>query len=184
MMRAFIGVGIPWEVKNKIIAVQNILREKSTRGRWKYIDNFHLTLKFLGEVSDDTVDKIYENMEANLNDIKRIDLKIKELGFFKGDGCFRVIYFKVSDCSGMLKRAYFGIEKSCCLAGIPKEKRPYTPHITIAQDVVLPYGFDFIKEKASCLDGTDISVGRISIIKSEQINGKRIYTPIKTLSFK
>lgn len=183
-MRAFIGIEFPKEVKNSIIDVQKLIRENSIRGRWKYIDNFHMTLKFLGEVSRDQIDTIYKSMEANLKDIGKFHLKVGGLGVFEGNGCFRVVYLKVTDSMDMLYKAFAGVEDSCYSAGIPREGRPYTPHITIAQDVVVDGDFDYIKKQTERLSGIETDVERISIIKSEQIGGKRIYTPLRTLILK
>ncbi|MBP7073670.1 MAG: RNA 2',3'-cyclic phosphodiesterase, partial [Clostridia bacterium] len=49
-MRTFIGADFSRDIKDSIAGVQHIVRENSERGRFKYVGNFHLTLKFLGEI--------------------------------------------------------------------------------------------------------------------------------------
>lgn len=183
-MRAFIGVEFPKKAKEKIINVQKIIRDKSIDGRWKYIDNFHLTFKFLGEVSEEQIENIYKNIEENFLTFKKFDINIGGLGYFKGEEALRVIYLDAKDLKGELKKASESIEDACFKAGIQKEKRRFTPHITVAQDVLLKCPFDEIKEEIDRMPSVNISVDEISIIKSEQIKGKRIYTPIKKVQLK
>jgi len=46
-MRTFVAVDFNTELKKEILKLQTQLRNLAVSGRWKYIDNFHLTLKFL-----------------------------------------------------------------------------------------------------------------------------------------
>lgn len=181
-MRAFIGVEFPWEVKDSIIKIQRNIRSESISGRWKYIDNFHLTLKFLGEVTDRQVESIYCDIRDRIGFIGRFQLHAGGIGFFNGQQCLRVIYLKVFDNEKKLKSIFNVVEECCSNSGIEREKKPYTPHITVAQDVVLKNGFDSIKNTIDNLSKITIDVEKISIIKSCQVDGKRVYTPVKTIA--
>lgn len=180
-MRAFIGIELPWDIKKSIIEIQNVVKLNSERGRWKYIDNFHLTLKFLGEVSERQINTVFENMKANMRDVSSFNLTTCGIGCFKGQGCLRVIYINLEDTDNVLNKFFKITEDSCFASGIAREKRKYTPHITIAQDVVLNWDFNTIKDKTAELSRLPIPVKEICIIKSEQIDNKRIYTPIRCL---
>jgi 2'-5' RNA ligase len=48
-MRLFIAIDFNKEIKKKLVDLQANLKDMAVSGRWKYIDNLHLTLKFLGE---------------------------------------------------------------------------------------------------------------------------------------
>ena len=62
-MRTFIGIDFDIELKKKIRDLQSIVRENSQKGRFKYIGNFHLTLKFLGDITIEEVPIINQVLE-------------------------------------------------------------------------------------------------------------------------
>lgn len=183
-MRAFIGVEFDEEVKQNIMEMQRVIRNGSMQGRWKYISNFHLTLKFLGEVSEKDVFSIFEKMKEKLRDFQSFDLRCGNVGFFKGKDSLRVVYLGFESGIAGLENLYSIIEECCSECGIFRDARKYTPHITIAQDVVLNDDFKELKDKLKGIHRPTIKVERVSIIKSEQLDGKRIYTDFLSIPLK
>jgi 2'-5' RNA ligase len=183
-MRIFIGIGFPQDVKKQIAEMQKIVRGNSIGGRWKYIDNFHLTLKFLGEVRDEQVSAIFDSLKNSFENVRHFSIKMGELGCFRGQDCFRVVFLELVDKDGHLNYAYNNVEECCNMLGFPRETRKYTPHITVAQDVVLKGEFSTVKYEISRLPKQEILVNSIDIIKSEQINTKRIYTNVHSILLK
>lgn len=175
-MRAFIGVEFTEETKQNLMEMQKAIRNSSLRGRWKYISNFHLTLKFLGEVSETTAFSIYEKMKVHLKDFESFDIKFDSAGYFSGTDSLRVVYLGLHSPDNRLESLFNMVEDSCCECGILREDRKYTPHITLAQDVVLQGNFKDLKAKLDIIHKPVIKVQKVSIIKSEQVDGKRIYT--------
>lgn len=80
-MRTFIGIDFDIKVKNEIKAIQSIVRENSHKGRFKYMGNFHLTLKFLGDISENQVNIINEVLEKSAQGVGRFSLIVEKLGF-------------------------------------------------------------------------------------------------------
>lgn len=181
-MRAFIGIELSREIKDRIIKIQDIIRHESISGRWKYIDNFHVTLKFLGEASEMQVNSIFDCLTGKMKQKSQFTLMAGEVGYFKGPGCLRVIYLSIVDSEEKLEDLFHITEDCCSTEGFVRENRRFTPHITVAQDVVLKSVFGDVGEKFRNLPPIIMPVGKVSIIKSQQINGKRVYTPVKTLS--
>jgi 2''-5'' RNA ligase len=177
-MRAFIGIEFDRALKKSMIDIQNKIKENSIKGRWKYIDNFHLTLKFLGEVDEDVLFSIHKDMKYEIQNIDSFNLVTGGIDFFMGRESLRVVYLKVKDESNELNGVFNLVEECCINCGIPKEKRRYTPHITIAQDVVLKDSACNFKELNLYIPALKIPVREVSIIKSEQLDNKRVYTKI------
>jgi 2'-5' RNA ligase len=65
-MRTFVTLEFDKKTKEYISGIQNLIRQKSMKGRFKYIDNFHLTLKFLGEADREQIDTIYDELLLKL----------------------------------------------------------------------------------------------------------------------
>lgn len=84
-MRTFIAVDFNMELKKEILKLQSNLKELASAGRWKYIDNFHLTLKFLGEIEKSKVQGIKDGLEEVCGNIQKFCLNIDGLSFFSGE---------------------------------------------------------------------------------------------------
>lgn len=181
-MRAFIGIELSREIKDNIIKIQETIRNESINGRWKYVDNFHVTLKFLGEVSEGQINSIYDCMIGKIQSRPKFTLTAGEVGYFMGSGCLRVIYLNIEDPDKRLEDLFRMTEDCCIGSGLAKENRRFTPHITIAQDVVLKCTFEDIRERMKNFPQIVVPVREVSIIKSQQIDNKRVYTPVKTLA--
>jgi len=182
-MRTFIAVDFNKEVKNEIKSLQDRLRTHASFGRWKYIDNFQLTLKFLGEIDDKKEDEIGAQLEKTCQKSNPFVLNISEIGRFQGHDNIRVLWLGLGGELDKLKRLQADVEEGMHAIGFEKEKRPYVPHITIAQDIAFSTGFDEIRKIASEIVFPDIPVDKIFLFKSEQVGKKRIYTPLKEFRF-
>ncbi len=183
-MRTFIGADFNRDIKDSIAGVQHIVRQYSERGRFKYVGNFHLTLKFLGEVQQAKTVDIGRALKGISLRHRKIRLSIDRIGYFDGKGSIHSLWLGFSGELDKLRALYSDIEEEMHRLGIKKELRAYTPHITIAQDLVLRIPFAKLEETVDFKDFKAIEINEISLIKSEEEAGKRIYTPISTFGLK
>jgi len=135
-MRTFVAVDFNTELKKEILKLQTQLRNLAVSGRWKYIDNFHLTLKFLGEIEKSKVQDIKKGLDEVCGKTQKFCLNIDGLDFFPGNGCLRVLWLKLAGELESLHSLQSEIDIMLEKLGFEKEKRRYVPHVTIAQDVV------------------------------------------------
>ena len=70
------------------------------------------------------------------------------------------------------------IEARLVVVGFQRERKKYTPHITIGQDLVFREDFRQVVSQINLKKIPVIEVSKIQIFKSEQISNKRVYTPI------
>lgn len=183
-MRAFVGIELSQSVKEGIKIIQAIVKENAHRGRYKHIDNFHITLKFLGEVSKEDISKINEVLQNTVTKQNHFDLLIDKIGFFKGRKNIHALWLGMVRDSRHIIDLYKDIEEGLVRKSFKKDNKPYTPHITIAQDLVLKDDFENLEGKLDLDIIPSINIRSISLIKSEQIKGKRIYTPISIFRLK
>ena len=125
MPRLFSGIEIPESVARRL----TLVRAGLTGARWIDSENYHLTLRFLGDV-DGTVARDFAH---SLGDIvaSPFELRLGDLGSFGGHKP-RAIFASVapSDALQSLQRAH---ERAARTAGMPPEPRNYTPHVTLAR---------------------------------------------------
>ena len=124
MQRLFVALSIPDDVVNSLATLQNGVEG----ARWRPLENFHLTLAFIGEADrhgyNDAVEALAE-IEA-----PAFDLKLSGLGFF-GDRKPRAIWVGVDD-GRALSHLQSKIETALRRRGFALENRKFTPHVTLA----------------------------------------------------
>lgn len=183
-MRAFIAFEFDNPLKERIAQIQDKLRKLSLKGRWTHTDNFHLTLKFLGDITIEQCKKIEEQLSRSLSLVNIIDLSLDEIGFFSGDCDLRVLYLGLKGELKALQKLNSSIEGSVFKLGYEREKRSFNPHITLGRNVVLKDNFILAKEmlKEDC--DFSFTLNKISLMESQFSNGKRIYIPLKSYNLK
>ena len=183
-MRTFIGTDFNRDIRDSIAGIQHIVRENSEKGRFKYVGNFHLTLKFLGEVQQGKTADIGRSLKGIASKHRKIHLNIDKIGYFDGKGKIHALWLGFSGELDKLSSLYLDIDEEMYRLGIKKEIKAYTPHITIAQDLILKIPFEKLKEKVDFQSFRTVEIKEISLVKSEEVGGKRIYTPISTFGLK
>ena len=77
---------------------------------------------------------------------------------------------------GRLQDLQGGVEQALVPLGFPAERRPWRPHVTLAQDVVpVPAAPPWSAYK---VDNRPFTVTEYALILSEEIDRRRVYTPI------
>ncbi|HEY4600217.1 MAG TPA: RNA 2',3'-cyclic phosphodiesterase [Cerasibacillus sp.] len=127
----FIAVPLSHELKQIYTSWQSECRKILPYRNWTHPDDLHVTLKFLGPVSEDTITQItYE-----LNDLRHVtpfSVETGELGTFGHSNSPRVLWVGVDrkkELIDLQKR----VEESVLPYGFPKEKRQFRPHITLGK---------------------------------------------------
>lgn len=134
-MRIFIGIKLADSVTAGIEKFLEPFRKIASPVRWVKPQNIHLTLKFIGDVPDD----IYKKIEATLGeplteqDAGTFDVTLAGCGKF-GKGTALSIFWIGIEPNQPLAGLYHTIENRLEKIGIPKEDRPFKPHITIGRN--------------------------------------------------
>ncbi|ADL19530.1 2'-5' RNA ligase [Acidilobus saccharovorans 345-15] len=133
-MRAFIAVDIDRpELVSKLKELEQEL--ESTRVRMKLVEpeNFHITLRFLGEIPDSAVSDIRSGVLPKLR-FKPFTLKLSGVGAFPSPNLARVIWVGIVQGFDELKSIRDQLDKLLKDTGIKYESgEEFTPHITIAR---------------------------------------------------
>ena len=101
--------------------------------------NLHLTVWFLGEVSDARAAAVLEAVSAPLQ-VHAFDLRLSGFGAFPPSGAPRVLWMGVTEGVEQLARAHHEIGERLAPWGFPPEGRAYSAHLTIARVKEAPHG--------------------------------------------
>jgi RNA 2',3'-cyclic 3'-phosphodiesterase len=99
--------------------------------RWVRAENIHVTLKFLGEVAEGKIDAIRSAL-GEIRSHKPVALEFRGLGFFPNERRPRVFWAGM-EAPLNLKTLAVDIESLMEKLGIPREKREFSPHLTLAR---------------------------------------------------
>ena len=133
LLRAFIAVELPPEIRQTIWETTSRLRKESgVLVRWVSPENMHLTLKFLGDISPSNVDLLSEMLHAETDLFKCFDLQFSGLDSFPSLKRPRVIYIGIQ-APASLEAIQRGIESASRRLGYESEKRGFAPHLTIGR---------------------------------------------------
>ena len=125
---------------------------------WVPADRLHLTVRFIGEIDETRVPAVREALEPPLR-LAPFDLTLAGAGSFPKTGSPRVVWVGVAAGREQLIAAEQEISARLARLGIPKEVRPYNPHLTLAR-VREPAGL----RSARLFEGlTDLVLGTVRI---------------------
>lgn len=133
LLRAFIAVEIPLDVRKAVGAAAAPLQERiGPAVRWVAIENMHLTLKFLGDVSPASVEALAQMLRAEAELFRCFDLRLGGLGTFPSPKRPRVLFIGIQ-APAALEALQRGIESASRRLGYESEERGFSPHLTIGR---------------------------------------------------
>jgi 2'-5' RNA ligase len=133
-VRAFVAVDLPPPARERLEATVSALRAAlDGQIRWADPSTLHLTLKFLGDVPDDRVDELIVRCEVRARAVAPFDVALSGLGAFPSARHARVLWVGVSEGVRELARLARGLDAACARCGVPRERKPYEPHLTLGR---------------------------------------------------
>ncbi len=132
-MRLFVAIELSSEVKKSLIRAQSVLRKRCDGVRWVGEPAMHLTLKFIGDVDDNDVVETTDAVALGVVGVASFDMEVGGCGCFPDRGPVRTVWAGVSEPSGMLAACVGEIEQRLEELGFPRERRPFSPHITLGR---------------------------------------------------
>ena len=176
-MRLFIAIQLNEEMKDALVQIQDAMRRQGVRGNFTKRENLHLTLAFIGEYSDP--EEVHEVVEQ----VRFEDFAIG----LDGVGAFGNLWWAgIGDVStgtpggngtDPLRAVAKKLRHGLADAGIPFDRKKFSPHITLVRKAQSPGG----KIPAGVLDGipaTEMTVEHISLMRSDRGKNGMVYTEI------
>lgn len=168
MIRLFVGIEFPPELKLRL----SLLCGGIPGAKWVDPGNFHLTLRFIGEVSEDVAADVDEALLRLRG--RRFSLHLAGTGVFGGDRP-RTLWVG-AEKHPELVRLRDKIEQALIRAGLDPEPRKFAPHVTLARlrDPVLDKLREFLATHAS-FRSEPFAVEQFSLIASFPTKAGSVY---------
>jgi 2'-5' RNA ligase len=133
LLRLFIGLDLPENIKDKLGAIEEELKKFVSSGKWVRRENLHLTLKFLGYCEEDKVEAISQKIKEVAQIRQTFDFRLRNLGAFPSIKRARVLWVGINEGAREFQALQEEIDKAVTDLGFPPEERQFHPHITVAR---------------------------------------------------
>ena len=126
MPRLFTGLEVPYDVQLAL----SLKRGGLTGARWIDPENYHITLRFIGDVDNRTADEVSYELDR-LSYSEPFLIRLSHLGVF-GGSMPRALYAG-AESSDALQRLQAAQERVLRRAGLEPEARKFVPHVSLAR---------------------------------------------------
>ena len=187
-IRSFIALELPETLKAYLCEIQQTLKSKEfVFVKWVAPAGIHLTLKFLGNIQMQRVDQIVEVLTGVAASVSPFVLETDELGVFPSFGRPTVLWIGLGGDLESLVTLQKQIDDALEPLGFTKEKRVFTPHLTLAR----------LRETASITNKRDfgeavkriqmdirykIEINSISLMRSQLLPQGAVYSRIADIA--
>jgi 2'-5' RNA ligase len=179
-MRLFLGINLPEYLKNALSA--ELPRFGYLKFRQIPKENWHVTLKFIGEVGERELHYIQETLPPLVSRFKQFELVVKDVGFLNK----RIFAFNLERSPKLFALFRLIDEKLGACGALRKERyRTFTPHITVGRkdvpvrrDLHASRHFD-LKTRAPF----QFSVSSVDLMESFLCDDGSVYKLLKEFSF-
>lgn len=183
-VRCFVAIEIPQPIQELLRSVQTRLQSEIRRTSWTKPGNFHLTLKFLGDVRPETIDVVSEAVQNVAEAQVPFSIEFGGVGAFPNFTRPRVLWVGIKRGALTVSNLAKAINQELKHLGFPTDHR-FHPHLTLAR-LRSPMNLEPLQNilrQYDAIDGAVISVNEITLMRSQLHPNGAIYTPLNLCHF-
>ena len=183
-LRLFIALAIPTDVRKEMARAQSQLQRHAPQGafRWTRPEQFHVTLKYLGDVPLEQVGPLEKAVSAVCAAFPPLPLAAHGIGFFPGAHKPRVIWAGAEDNTGRLAELHRQMEAAVRVFAPDERTERFTGHITLGRFKPGYRGsINQVLERATVLQDRhfgDWCASEVEIVRSELTSQGARHTPL------
>ena len=179
-IRSFIAIEIPRELQLKLGDLQRELKQAEADIKWVDPEGIHLTLKFLGSVNQEVLEKIVHVLPPLTSEVEPFSLRIQGLGCFPSNRNPRVLWVGLQQGVEEVSRLQKEIEKRIEEMMSSSDERTFQPHLTIGR-VRSPRRMGPLSRIIELQQGVEIgtfTASEVHLIKSDLRPSGAIYSKL------
>lgn len=188
VIRAFIAINLSAEILERInlVSLELQARIKGIPVRWIPVENIHLTLKFLGNVSTANLEILKEILGSIVSNHRECDISVGGIGAYPKPQHPRVIWVGM-EVPQEIKSLQHNIEVETARLGYSRERRPFSPHLTVGRVSRNATAKD-VHEIAEVLDSYKVGflgatrLKTVHLFRSDLKPDGAVYTPIYSVA--
>ena len=130
--RLFIGISANYEITPIFLNIKSSILYNSGKIQWIPLENIHLTLSFLGNISFEYIPKITQSLKDILS-LDQFIVYIEKTGIFPSTQLPTIFYLGIGKGRKKLTELQKIIEKNIAPFKVNRKKKIFMPHITIGK---------------------------------------------------
>jgi 2'-5' RNA ligase len=131
-MRLFLAVNLPEGVRRELYRRSRVIREAAPSVAWVRADLLHFTVRFLGEVSEEGLAPLLDEVGRAVATRRVFDVELSGVGAFPSMDVPRVIWAGVAQ-GGELRALASAVEGALQQLGFEGESKEFVPHLTLGR---------------------------------------------------
>jgi 2'-5' RNA ligase len=187
IMRVFVAIPLPEEVKEQLAHLQKKLKVACPSGgvKWVGSENFHITVFFVGEVFEEAVEKIKEFLLERSQKLFKTSLQIKGVGYFGKESAPRVLWVGMSGELQQFAELASDIKHFTDSLNLKTDEKPFSAHITLCRINNPASGRELIKKIKDFekYETASFIANRIVLMESVLSSAGPTYTAIGEFAF-
>jgi 2'-5' RNA ligase len=132
-LRTFVAVEMSPQVRSRAADLVERLRVSQVKATWIKPDNMHLTLKFLGDTPENLIADVAQELTEAARGQQPFTIRVAGAGAFPDTRRPRTVWIGVQEGRQEICELAGRIEAALTRLGIRRERRSYSPHLTIAR---------------------------------------------------
>jgi 2'-5' RNA ligase len=132
-MRLFVAIDIPPEIAAAIDAVKERLITTRADVRWLDAAQYHITVKFIGEVDEPRVPELLERVERAAGQVPAFELEVEGIDRLPQKGPARVIMSRILSPDQRITKLHRLVDSAVGGMGLPLDTRVLVPHLTLGR---------------------------------------------------
>ncbi len=178
-MRVFVGLELSDEAMSELKRVQEKIKPYVERGNLTRVDNFHLTLWFLGEIHEDLLKLVTHAVENVSMHYGPFEIELGDLGAFQKKNR-KILWAGLSGGTHHLETLFIALEKEFKLLGIHSDPRGLSSHITLGRQLRLLDSVSDLKERYK-VHPVKSKISYLTIFESKRVDDVLTYVPISRI---
>lgn len=183
-MRLFFAINLPSQIKEKLFLLEKDFLSYNLPVKWVEKENFHLSLAFLGNLSEKEIDLLIKIGRQTAQIFQPFSIFLDTIGAFPSLKFPRVIWVGLKE-NLQLKNLHFALNKNLLENGFSLESREFSPHITLGRARVRIENFYQILEKINIkkIENTSFFASSFVLYESKLSRTGPLYFEIASFAF-
>jgi 2'-5' RNA ligase len=178
-LRTFIAVDVGKAIRDRCVAMQEVLARSGAEIKWVEPENIHVSLLFLGEVNERDIHELCLAVGDSCAEVEAFRMSVETVGCFPNPRRPRVVWAGIGEGKQELVALHDALEGPLLELGCyRREDRPYTPHVTLGRVKAnsTSDGLATAISRQSGWQGGEIDVREVHVLSSELRPGGPVYT--------
>lgn len=131
--RTFISFAPPLDIREEMTTLQDHLKESHAEVKWEHPDQFHATIKFLGDMDERALPDVLATVRGAVANFSPLTISFQTLGAFPTIYQPRIVWVSCNDSDGSLLDMKELLDSMLLRLGFPKDEQIFHPHVTLGR---------------------------------------------------